>query len=482
MEINSISFLVFFIVALVLYGFHENPDYKQVALLVINSVFVASFASSFLNIAPFLIFILIGYASLQIIHGTSHPKRLYVLMALIIGSFIFLKQFSVIRLLPNLPFNYMTVGISYILFRIIHLLVDVHGGVIKKRISLLMYLNYVCFFLNFTSGPIQRFTDFIRQVSDVGKSALSQEIVYHAFSRGIRGCLKIIIVSPLLFYFHSKFLVQFTGSEHIYPIVHLVPLYCGAAVLYVYYLYFNFSGYMDVVIGAGKLLRIDLPENFNHPFHASDFLDLWSRWHITLSEWFKFYVFNPFLKALTSRWNSSCLEPYFGVAAFFLTFLVMGLWHGTTGIFFFYGLFLGFGVSANKLYQVLMTKRLGKKNHQHLIHFIPYVYGCRGLTFAYFAIAVTCFWVDVNQLRVLAQALGLWGVSGALVLLMTTAAGAMYLWDHTTKFVDGFGIVERMLPRGFLTRTAWLAAEVVFIFCAGPLLDNSVQEFVYKAF
>src|SRR3546814_7265352 len=105
---------------------------------------------------------------------------------------------------------------------------------------------------------------------------------------------------------------------------------------------------MGVAIGLGRLLGIAIPENFNRPELARNFLEFWSRWHITLSDWFKFYVFNPVTKELLRIADRPTLTPWLGAVGFFLTFFVMGVWHGTSATFVVYGLLLGLGVSLNK--------------------------------------------------------------------------------------------------------------------------------------
>ena len=104
-----------------------------------------------------------------------------------------------------------------------------------------------------------------------------------------------------------------------------------AAALFAVYLYANFSGYMDVVIGTARFLRIELPENFHWPFAATGYIDFWGRWHMTLSTWFKTYVYSPLLMTLMRRYPAASAEPYLGVFAYFVTFFFVGVWHGQRG-------------------------------------------------------------------------------------------------------------------------------------------------------
>src|SRR4029077_2686093 len=156
------------------------------------------------------------------------------------------------------------------------------------------------------------------------------------------------------------------------------------AVAYPLYLYFNFSGYTDIVIGIAGFLRLRLPENFNRPFSSTNFIDFWGRWHITLSAWLKTYVFNPLTKVLMKRFPSAKAQPVIGVVAFFVTFFLIGVWHGQTPAFLIFGVLLGTGVSVNKLFQILMDKWLGHSAYKQLASNSIYCAFSRGRTF-------TCF-------------------------------------------------------------------------------------------
>jgi D-alanyl-lipoteichoic acid acyltransferase DltB (MBOAT superfamily) len=262
--------------------------------------------------------------------------------------------------------------------------------------------------------------------------------------------------------------------------MELILLYAGACLCYAVYLYFNFSGYMDVVIGIGRLFGFSLPENFDRPFSSTSFLEFWSRWHITLSEWFKFYVFNPLLKTLTYRWDNPGSAPYLGVIAFFVVFLLMGIWHGSSYSFLLYGLFLGAGVSLNKLYEVEMRRRFGKAFYRSLgAH--P-LYGAFGgaLTFAYWSMALTCFWMDYRHILELFQRLGFVGTAGvfAVSTVSVLIIMAVYAFGHRMWLRVMAGITR--LSDNYFVQQGFLAAKAAVILLLIKM--NAAPEFVYKAF
>ena len=177
---------------------------------------------------------------------------------------------------------------------------------------------------------------------------LDADRVYFAFSRVATGYFKFVVVGASADYVLTNLKVQLFAVTPL-PWLKLSLIYAASAASYTAYLFFNFSGYMDIVIGVGLLLGQALPENFNRPFLARSFLEFWQRWHMTLSNWFKFYLFNPLLTVLMTRFPSPSLTTPLGVFAFFFTFMVIGIWHGTTLVFVIYGIILGTGASVNKL-------------------------------------------------------------------------------------------------------------------------------------
>jgi hypothetical protein len=258
-------------------------------------------------------------------------------------------------------------------------------------------------------------------------------------------------------------------------------LYVATAVFYTGYLYANFAGYMDIVIGVGALLGMKLPENFNQPFMARSFLDFWSRWHMTLSDWFKTYLFNPMLTWLAIRFTAPAAGPYLGVAVFFVTFLVMGLWHGSTAVFAIYGVLMAVGASVNKFWQVIAVAQLGKKKYRALAEQPWAVYLARGLTLAYFALAVTCLWVDMAQLAGLWARIGPVGLAACYAGLAVAAALAFFAMDGFARWtqpgVQGFS----RHAGGAVTRQLGLGLQVLLILTVSSFFHKA-PEFVYRAF
>jgi D-alanyl-lipoteichoic acid acyltransferase DltB (MBOAT superfamily) len=251
---------------------------------------------------------------------------------------------------------------------------------------------------------------------------------------------------------------------------------------YPFFLYCNFSGYIDIVIGIARLIGISLPENFDRPFSADSFISFWSRWHITLSTWLKSYVYNPLLMLLMRRFPADSLAPVWGVIAFFVTFFLVGAWHGRTSSFLFFGVLQGLGVSINKIYEIVLTSRLGRKRAKALNSNGIYIAICRGLTFTWFAFTLAWFWSDWSQLTVLVTAMGVRTTISALALVLVTATVGLTVWEAGRTVLLKINWRGQPVLRSRYTRTAWCTALALISIATVFLIRQQAPEIVYKKF
>lgn len=479
MTFVSASFIAFIVAVALASQLSQSTRWRSLVLLVASTVFIASQVTAPIHLVPLAGFLLLGYVLVEALRRTRSPALLKASVVLVLVVFILLKKFSFLPEAWLLPFPYLIAGLSYILFRILHLMVDAQQGELANPVPPLRYLNFGTNFLTFTAGPIQRYQDF--EQTQERPRALDRARVFEAVARIVRGFVKVAAISAIFEYLFSNLSARLLDPGQVQPWAVVVLAWAATSVCYTVYLYANFAGYMDIVIGVGWLLGQDLPENFNQPFKARSFLDFWARWHMTLSNWFKTYLFNPLLRQLAARFTSAAAAPYLGVVAFFVTFLVMGVWHGTTSVFVVYGLLMGAGASINKWWQVAATRRLGKKGYKALGERPAMGYLFRGLTTAYFALAITCLWVDMPQLLRLAGALGVHGVLLAYALLVLASAGAYALLDAVLARAvrpPAAGAVQRS---GTLVQHLGLGFSVLFVFLVTSFFHKA-PEFVYRAF
>jgi len=475
----SYGFFAFLAATAIAFHLHRSIAYRRLVLTVASAVFVASYASSASELLPLAAFVLLGYAAFAWVRRLRSNAALVVAILAVLLSFIVLKRYWFTGMLGILPFPYLTVGLSYILFRMLHVIIDACSGDIPERIAPLQFFRYTCNFLSFLSGPIQRYREFAAS-DGVEAAPLDDVRVYRAFSRIVTGYFKFVAVAAAADYLLINLKPQLLDLA-VLGMLKSCLIYSLCAAAYTAYLYFNFSGYMDIVLGFGLLLGQHLPENFNRPFLARSFLEFWQRWHITLSEWFRDYLFNPLLMALMTRFPQRWLEAYLAVAAFFVTFLVMGLWHGTTLVFLIYGLLMGAGASVTKLWQVACSARFGTR-YRTLRQKTAYIYLARGLTFAYFTVALTCLWMPEPPAYLgLAHRLGVGGIGGAFVMLALGFAAAALGLDTLTSWFGRHEAKLRTVAEGFVYRNLSLAARILAVVAIGTLF-NEPPEFVYKVF
>ncbi|MDD5422648.1 MAG: hypothetical protein PHT32_04400 [Candidatus Omnitrophica bacterium] len=483
MDFISIKFAVFVMLALTAFSVCPKARRMSVIMPFINLAFLATFVTDLRQLAPLGLFLAAGFVSIKMIERFPTRANMVAALAAILAVFVYLKKYTFLSFVPALPWPYLMVGLSYILFRVLHLAADIYGGAIKERISSTVFFNYTCSFLTFIAGPIQRYEEFAAQAEAAGEKAVSQDQAFSSFSRMLNGLLKIAILSPFLLAIHSEFLSRVAETRYALTMQSAFITYVGASFFYTLYLYINFSGYMDVVISIGRFFGFDLPENFNKPLSRSrSFLDLWSRWHMTLSDWFKFYVFNPLVKFMTYKRENPALIPYYAVAAFFVTFLLMGIWHGTSYSFVVFGLFLAFGTSVNKLYDIVMRRLVGKKAYGQLCDKGIYAAICSGLTFSYFSMGLTCLWLDFDRLISLFSGLGIAGSAVIFILGGLLAAAIIVSYRALTTIVSGMRRLIWRAAENFYLKQLGLSfkAFVLLLFVVSKL--QTVPEFIYKAF
>lgn len=454
---------------------------RRYILLAANLLFLAGLAAP-IELVPTALFLVLGYALLMVQYRWSYRHSLAIAVASVVLVFAVLKRYAILSYIPSLPLRYSVVGLSYLLFRLVHLLVDVRQKAITRLPSPLQYANYMCFFPSFLSGPIQRFQDFEAQELASAQYQQTREGVERVLRRIVLGYLKVLVVCGLLMrthYFPAEFLTWTQSAANPLTTAWIIR-FAVACSVYIVFLYLNFSGYMDIVLGLAALFGFNLPENFDQPFRSTNFLDLWSRWHITLSNWFRFYVFNSLLRHLARRHPSPGLLPYLGVLAFFVTFVLMGLWHGTTPIYLVYGLLLGLGVSANKLFQLYLQQKMGKRTYEQWRQRRPVQLLARGLTISYFAVALTCLWADGNLAATIATWKGVAAALAAWMLVWILVCVLLPMLDVAREVLTASKAANWIQATGALRMVA-TAAELWIVFAATLILQNQVT-FVYRAF
>jgi len=223
-------------------------------------------------------------------------------------------------------------GFSYVSFRLLHTILDRRAGRLQS-VPLSEYVNYVIFFPSFAAGPIDRLEWFIRDMND--PIALDRKGWVEAGSRFFIGMFKKFVIADAL----SLIALNDNLARDATSVGWMWIL------LYAYSLriYFDFSGYTDIAIGLGRLMGVRLPENFSAPYLKPNLTQFWNSWHITLTQWFRSYFFNPFTRALRSS-KKNISVPLIIFTTQVATMVLIGLWHGVAIGFVLWGLWHGIGL------------------------------------------------------------------------------------------------------------------------------------------
>ncbi|MCH8823968.1 MAG: hypothetical protein IH984_10710 [Planctomycetes bacterium] len=238
------------------------------------------------------------------------------------------------------------VGLSYTTFRGIDFLLAMRSGRVKE-FSIIASLAYMLFFVPIAAGPINRYQPFLKGYKKKDDSLWDLIRLRDNFFRASIGILKILFLAKWAYY-NSILADEFAAAGS----PSFLELTWG---LYAYYLfiYFDFSGYCDCVIVIANCFGITLPENFRYPIISSSIQDFWNRWHISLSHWCRDHFFFPILTSLSKR-ASWIPQIVASSIAIFITFAIIGAWHGDTIYWFLYGCYHGLGLAVFQIYNHLL--------------------------------------------------------------------------------------------------------------------------------
>lgn len=328
MLFNSLSYAIFLPLVFIIYWLLPNK-YRWVLLLIASYYFYMSWNAKYV----FLIFIttFTSYLCAILIEKNREHKKLILTITLLVclGILFVFKYFnfffeSINYLLGNklhsISLNLLLpVGISFYTFQTLSYCIDVYRGNIKAEKHFGYYATFVSFFPQLVAGPIERPDNLLPQLRK------EKEFDYNKAVYGLKlmtvGFFKKIVVADNLAYY-----VDMVYNDLSYYQGFALVL---AAFFFTIQIYCDFSGYSDIAKGSAKLLNIDLMDNFKTPYFSTTIKEFWSRWHISLSSWFKDYVYIPLGGNRCSK-----LRHYFNLLA---TFLVSGLWHGANITFVIWG-------------------------------------------------------------------------------------------------------------------------------------------------
>ncbi|MBZ0287302.1 MAG: hypothetical protein K8I30_06790 [Anaerolineae bacterium] len=283
-------------------------------------------------------------------------------------------------------------GISYIAFRLIHILREKQLGRLPA-LSLREHITYVIFFPALASGPIdraERFAPDLRALPDL--QLFIPPRLIEAGGRISVGLFKKFVLgdSLALFALNPTNAAQATSAGALWLLLYA----------YAFRLYLDFSGYTDIVIGIGILLGVRLPENFDLPYLKQSITAFWQSWHITLSNWVRFYVFSPLSRNLLRYKVSPLLAVFIAQLA---TMVIIGLWHGVQWTFLVWGVWHGVGLFIHKIWSDRTRKRyMTLKSQPRLLR----AWTIAGILLTFHFVALGWVWFALPDIQLAAQTFG----------------------------------------------------------------------------
>lgn len=352
MIFNSFQFAIFFPVVTTV--FYLLPDrFKKKWLLLASVFFYGSLIPQYLLILFFLI--LVDFLAALHIKKTKDIiiKRLILILSILSTVFIlvifkyynfFNSNLAVIA--SAFGFNYplklldlvLPIGLSFHTFQSLSYVIEVYLGKIRPEKNLLIYALYVMFYPQLVAGPIERPQNLLKQLKKKYK------FNYYQVTTGLKmmawGLFKKVVLADRMAVLVNKVYGNYTSYDGFVLAV--------ATVIFAFQIYCDFSGYSDIAVGTAKTLGINLSINFKYPYFSKTVSDFWHRWHISLSSWFRNYIYIPLGGNRVSYWR--------WVINITITFGLSGLWHGANMTYLVWGLINGLMIIFDRVTSSVMSK------------------------------------------------------------------------------------------------------------------------------
>src|SRR5574344_774193 len=337
MLFSSITFLYYFLPLLLLIYFIVGKKYKNLVLLIFSFLFF--FYGEPKHIIILILSIVVNYIFGILIYKYRNKSKFILIISLIfnISLLVYFKYTNfIIENINNIfkgDISYlnivMPIGISFFTFQTLSYVIDVYRKDVKASYNLLNFATYVSLFPQLVAGPIVRY-------KDVNEELLIRKSNYSLFANGVErfsiGLAKKVLLANTLG----------EAAKTISALPESTTLgYILLAIFYTLQIYFDFSGYSDMAIGLGKMFGFNFKENFNYPLIAKSITDFWRRWHISLSSFFRDYIYIPL--------GGNRVSKIKWIRNIFVVWFLTGLWHGASWNFILWGLYFAIILLIEKL-------------------------------------------------------------------------------------------------------------------------------------
>lgn len=462
MVFTSISFIYYFLPLLLICYFVVPKKFRNIILLMFSVLFY--FYGEPKYILLMLIEVLISYVVGLLIDKYKNKNILIIGIFIHVLLFGIFKYFNFVIINVNNLFHsnlnllnvVLPIGISFYTFQIISYEIDVYNKKVNVQSNILNYFLYVFLFPQLIAGPIVRYQDVNNEIDN-------RNVTFEMFARGIRrfiiGLSKKVIIANNLGELCNIYL-NLGDKSILFTWIF--------AISYMLQIYFDFSGYSDIAIGLGKMLGFNFPENFNYPYMAKSITDFWRRWHMTLSSWFRDYVYIPL-----GGNKKGVLKQ---IRNILIVWSLTGLWHGASWNFIVWGLYFGI--------LLILEKFILKKYFSNVPKFIKGIYTLFLVMISFVIFQGDNLSNDFNIIK------GLFGLNGelfinnvtlyylkgyVLFIVLGVISSTNYVKNLVIKISNGKGkkIINILEPIYLL---------ILLIIVTMYLIDSSYNPFLYFRF
>ncbi len=457
MVFSSVIFLFFFLPAVyIMYCLCSDIRMKN-ALLIMASLFFYAFGE------PVYVILMTGsiltnYAMARLIAGYQKRTRIFLCMAVVfnLGLLVFFKYAAlIIQTIRGLsvgqsscPEIALPIGISFYTFQALSYCVDVYRdrGLVQKNVWKLML--YISFFPQLIAGPIVKYHDIEKQLSDRAVTIGDAAVGIRRFICGLGK--KLLIANSMAYIVDTLYTTQ----------INMALTAWVSAVCYIFQIYFDFSGYSDMAIGLGRMFGFTFQENFQYPYVSTGIREFWRRWHISLSTWFKEYLYIPLGGNRKGKVRTTLNK--------LVVFMATGIWHGADWTFLLWGLFHGLFITLEDHGLVPFKNRISAHIYTMFViicGFVIFRADTIGQAVHIFGAMFTGFHMEVVEMMILAKLLTPWNVACAIVAAVLSTPVSCWL-KQTIKNEAVY----------------YTASLVLLAVCIMELASGSYNPFIYFRF
>ena len=278
-------------------------------------------------------------------------------------------------------------GLSYLTFRTVQMIMEMRDGVIKEYHPW-RFIQFLVFFPTISSGPIDRYRRFEGDLLHLPERDKYLNLVGKGVNNLIIGCLYKFILAYLFgsvaMPYAEQGMMEYSGAIRVWCLI-------GYMYIYTFYLFFDFAGYSRFAVGVSYLLGYDVPINFNKPFISWNIKEFWNRWHMSLSFWFRDFIYMRLMYTLLKKkvFKSRIVASNVG---YFALFLIMGCWHGLTWYYIAYGAYMALAICVNDAWLRFKRKHRQQIPQNKWTHALAVV-----ITFNVFAVGLLIFSGILNK-------------------------------------------------------------------------------------